>query len=75
MLNGLINQQSAMIAYIDDFKLMFWITLAAAPLLLIMRYQKPTGAPAMAQQPAAVDGRTRAAAPSTATPRRGSRCS
>jgi DHA2 family multidrug resistance protein len=53
VLNGLINQQAAMIAYLNDFKLMFWITLAAVPLLLIMRYQKPTGAPAMAQQPAA----------------------
>ncbi len=53
VLNGLINRQAAMIAYLDDFKLMFWITLAAAPLLLIMRYQNPTGAPATAQQPAA----------------------
>ncbi len=50
-LDGLINAQSAMIAYLDDFKLMMWITLAAAPLLLMLRYNKqaaPTGAPVAA---------------------------
>ena len=26
-----------MIAYLNDFKLMFWVTLAAIPLLLILR--------------------------------------
>jgi DHA2 family multidrug resistance protein len=39
-IDGMINQQSAMIAYIDDFKLMFLITLCAAPLLLLLRYNK-----------------------------------
>jgi DHA2 family multidrug resistance protein len=42
-LDGLINLQSAMISYLDDFKLMFLITLCAAPLLLLLRY-KPVAA-------------------------------
>lgn len=32
-----VNRQAAMIAYVDDFWLMMWITLAAAPLTLLMR--------------------------------------
>jgi len=54
-IDGLITQQSLMIAYIDDYKLMFLITLAAVPLLLLLRYKKPSAAPgqgAAAQQPA-----------------------
>jgi MFS transporter, DHA2 family, multidrug resistance protein len=53
-IDGMINLQSAMIAYIDDFKLMFLITLCAAPLLLLLRYKKgaagggPPAAAAMA---------------------------
>ncbi len=56
ILNGLINAQSAMIAYVDDFKLMALITLAALPLLIFFRYRRPapTAAAAQtAQQPAA----------------------
>lgn len=37
LLNAEVNRQSAMIAYLDDFWLMMWITLAAAPLTLLMR--------------------------------------
>lgn len=37
MLDGLVNIQSAMISYIDDFYLMMWVTLAAMPLALILR--------------------------------------
>jgi DHA2 family multidrug resistance protein len=44
-LNGMITIQSLMISYIDDFKLMFLITLLAAPLILILRY-RPIPAPA-----------------------------
>ena len=56
-LDGLVTQQALMIAYLDDFKLMFLITLASTPLLLLLRYKKqvfggPQAAPA--QQPAAV---------------------
>jgi DHA2 family multidrug resistance protein len=47
----MINVQAAMIAYLDDFKLMFWITISAAPLLLLFRYRPhsaPGGEPAAA---------------------------
>lgn len=37
----MVNRQAAMIAYINDFKLMMVITLAAIPLLLLLR--KPRG--------------------------------
>ena len=43
-LDGLVNQQSALIAYIDDFKLMMLVTLAAIPLALLLR--KPRAAAA-----------------------------
>jgi DHA2 family multidrug resistance protein len=39
-LDGLITVQSLMISYLDDFKLMFFITLCATPLLLFLRYKK-----------------------------------
>ena len=41
-LNAQVQAQAAMIAYVDDFMLMFWLTLAAIPLILLLR--KP-GAP------------------------------
>ena len=47
MVDGLITKQSVMIAYLDDFKLMFLITLCAVPLLFLLRY-KPQ--PAAARQ-------------------------
>lgn len=36
-LDGLVNQQAAMIAYIDDFKLMMLVTLCAIPLALTLK--------------------------------------
>jgi DHA2 family multidrug resistance protein len=36
-LNDEITRQAAMVAYLDDFKLMIFITLACMPLLLMMR--------------------------------------
>lgn len=36
-----VNRQAAMIAYIDDFWLMMWLTLAALPLVLLMRKALP----------------------------------
>jgi DHA2 family multidrug resistance protein len=36
-LNNEVTRQSAMIAYLDDFKLLMFITLACMPLLLFMR--------------------------------------
>jgi DHA2 family multidrug resistance protein len=32
-----------MVAYIDDFWLMMWVTLAAVPLVLLLRPPKPGG--------------------------------
>ena len=37
LLNAEVTRQAAMVAYIDDFYLMMWITLAAAPLAFLMR--------------------------------------
>jgi DHA2 family multidrug resistance protein len=39
-LNDQITRQAAMVAYVDDFKLMLFITLACMPLLLLMRTPK-----------------------------------
>jgi MFS transporter, DHA2 family, multidrug resistance protein len=38
--NAMVTAQSMMIAYVDDFRLMFYITLCAAPLLLLLRYKR-----------------------------------
>jgi DHA2 family multidrug resistance protein len=40
-----VTRQAAMVAYIDDFYLMMWITLAAAPLTLLMRKNVRPAAP------------------------------
>jgi DHA2 family multidrug resistance protein len=49
MVDALINQQAAMIAYLDDFWAMMWITLAVIPLVLLLQKPKPgaTAAPLM----------------------------
>jgi len=39
-LNGLVTSQAAMVAYIDDFKLMMFVSLLAIPLLLFMRVRR-----------------------------------
>ncbi|WP_417309198.1 DHA2 family efflux MFS transporter permease subunit [Devosia sp.] len=41
---GLIAQQSAMIAFLDDFKLMMLITLASLPVILLLRRPPRSGA-------------------------------
>ena len=44
-LDGLVNQQAMMMAYVDDFRLMLFITLAAVPLILLLRFRRqPPGA-------------------------------
>jgi len=43
MVNAEINRQAAMIAYIDDFWAMMWVTLASVPLVLLLRPPKPGG--------------------------------
>jgi DHA2 family multidrug resistance protein len=50
VIDQLIQQQSAMIAYVDDFKLMMLVTLLAMPLALLLRKPKVAaagGAPAV----------------------------
>lgn len=37
MLEGELGRQAAAIAYVNDFKLMMWIVLASAPLVLLLR--------------------------------------
>jgi len=41
LINGEINRQAAMVAYIDDFWAMMWFTLAAAPLAFLMSRSDP----------------------------------
>jgi len=43
LLDGAVTQQAAMIAYIDDFYLMLLLTLAALPLLLLVRPPRGAG--------------------------------
>jgi DHA2 family multidrug resistance protein len=44
MMDGEINRQALMIAYIDDFKLMMILTLCSAPFLLLLKKgRKPDG--------------------------------
>jgi DHA2 family multidrug resistance protein len=45
-LNQEVTRQAAMVAYIDDFKLMMIMTAIAAPLLLLLRRRAQTEAPA-----------------------------
>ena len=40
LLDAEINRQAAFIAYLDDFKLMMWITFAAIPLVLLLKPPK-----------------------------------
>jgi DHA2 family multidrug resistance protein len=37
MANGIVTQQAAMIGYLDAFTAMFWLVIAALPLVLIMK--------------------------------------
>lgn len=46
-INGEVTRQAATLAYLQDFRLMMWITLCAVPLILLLR--KP------ARQPSPVD--------------------
>ena len=48
-LNAEATRQAAMVAYLDDFKLMMMIVLAAAPLLLLLRRPQPRAVPAAAE--------------------------
>lgn len=48
MMNAEITRQAAMIAYIDDFWLMMWVTLASIPLVLLLRPATSGGSKATA---------------------------
>lgn len=44
VVDALVTRQAAMVAYVDDFYLMMWLSLASVPLVLIMRRsQAPVG--------------------------------
>jgi DHA2 family multidrug resistance protein len=48
MIDAMVTRQAAMIAYLDDFYLMMWMSLASVPLVLIMRKSReraPVGPP------------------------------
>lgn len=45
LIDAEVNRQAAMIAYVDDYWLMMWITLAAAPLTLLMRKNRAPAGP------------------------------
>jgi DHA2 family multidrug resistance protein len=45
-LDAMVTQQSAMIGYIDDFRLMLYLTLLVIPLLLLIRPPRRSGGPA-----------------------------
>ena len=49
VLDMMVTRQAAMVAYIDDYWLMMWMSLAAVPLVLIMR--KSSGAAPRAGPP------------------------
>ncbi len=42
MADGIVNQQAAMIAYLNDFRVMMLLTAGALPLVLLLR--RPRGA-------------------------------
>jgi len=54
-LNAEVTRQAAMVAYIDDFKLMMLITLASVPLLLLLREERRRTAPVAVAATAAAD--------------------
>ena len=57
MINGLVTQQAAMLAYLDDFLLMTFVSLLALPIVLTMRAHATDGAPGPAgkAEPAAME--------------------
>jgi DHA2 family multidrug resistance protein len=54
-LNAEVTRQAAMVAYIDDFKLMMLFALASLPLLLLLREARSRPSPTAAISPAAAD--------------------
>jgi MFS transporter, DHA2 family, multidrug resistance protein len=54
-LNAEVTRQAAMVAYIDNFKLLMFIALAALPLLLLLREARRRPPPAVAVASAPTD--------------------
>ncbi len=52
-LSGEVQRQAAMVAYVDDFWLMMWVTIAVIPFLALLR--KPGNRPAPAEAHAVAD--------------------
>ena len=44
-LNAEVTRQAATLAYLQDFRLMMWVALAALPLILLLRPAAPAGMP------------------------------
>ncbi|HPD92186.1 MAG: DHA2 family efflux MFS transporter permease subunit [Rhodobacter sp.] len=51
ILDGLVSQQAAMLAYLDNFFLMLLLTLAAVPIVFFLRSPKAAGGPAPQMPP------------------------
>jgi DHA2 family multidrug resistance protein len=49
LLYGFIERQSAMLAYVDDFQVLAWVSLATVPFMFLMKKMRPhkAGSPAM----------------------------
>jgi DHA2 family multidrug resistance protein len=45
MVNGLVQQQAAILSYLDDFWLMMLLSLGSIPLILLLRGPKKSGKP------------------------------
>jgi DHA2 family multidrug resistance protein len=54
-LDGMVNRQAALIAYLNDFKLLLWVSLAAIPLLLVLRRPPRLRAPSRTVAAAATE--------------------
>ena len=54
-LNAEVTRQAAMVAYIDDFKLMMLIAFASLPLLLLLREMRRQPPPAVVTATVAAD--------------------
>ncbi len=42
MLDAEITRQAATIAYLNDFKLMFWVVVVASPMVLMLKKAPPS---------------------------------
>ena len=40
MINAEVTRQASMVAYIDDFYMMFWLTIISVPLMLLIKPEK-----------------------------------